>query len=114
MRVSNQWVTKSFLTVLNKNHTALSKLQVQISSGKQYSLASENPVSNALSMAYKTQISETSQYKKNISTTTTWLNSADSALTTAFWTGDLDEFERVLHKYERFALGEFERAQQCQ
>ncbi len=82
MRVSNQWVANSFLTVLNKNHTALSKLQVQISSGKQYSLASENPVSNALSMAYKTQISETSQYKKNISTTTTWLNSSDSALTT--------------------------------
>lgn len=82
MRVSNQWVAKSFLTVLNRNQTALSQLQVQISSGKQYNLASQEPVGNALAMAYKTQMSETSQYMKNMSTSETWLNNADSSLTT--------------------------------
>ncbi|HEY9071298.1 MAG TPA: flagellar hook-associated protein FlgL [Candidatus Ozemobacteraceae bacterium] len=82
MRISNQWVASNFLTVLNRNQTELSRLQLQVSSGKQYSKASENPVNNALAMYHKTEITEGSQYTKNIDRTKEWLDNTDTSLTT--------------------------------
>ncbi|MFZ2956816.1 MAG: flagellar hook-associated protein FlgL [Candidatus Ozemobacteraceae bacterium] len=82
MRITNTWVTNSFLRVLNKNQEELSKMQIKVSSGKQIILASENPVNNALTMQKKTELFEQSQYLSNISRTTEWLDSNDGAMTT--------------------------------
>jgi len=82
MRISNQLVASNFLQVLNRNQTELSRLQLQVSSGKQYSLASQSPVNNALAMYHKTEIAEGGQYTKNISRTEEWLDNTDSSLTT--------------------------------
>lgn len=80
MRISNQWIINSFNRAINKNMEGLSKAQIQISSGKQIQTPSENPVNNALSMQYKTAVTENDQYVKNISRTTEWLDNTDSAL----------------------------------
>jgi flagellin-like hook-associated protein FlgL len=80
-RISNQWVVNSFLRVLNRNHSDLSKLQVQVSSGKQIQTASDNPVNNALSMQFKTEVYEHNQYSKNISRVTEWLDNTDGVMT---------------------------------
>ncbi len=80
-RISNQWVVNSFLRVLNRNQEELSKSQIQISSGKQIARPSENPINNALSMAHRTQILEGTQFTKNISRVTEWLDNTDSMLT---------------------------------
>lgn len=82
MRISTQWVTNSFLRSINKNLEGLSKLQVQVSSGKQITRASENPVNNALSMQNKTELFEHTQYIKNIDRTTEWYDNTDSSLST--------------------------------
>ncbi|NLI78329.1 MAG: flagellar hook-associated protein FlgL [Candidatus Riflebacteria bacterium] len=81
MRISNQWVVNSFLRVLNRNQEELSKSQIQVSSGKQITRPSENPINNALSMAHRTQILEGTQYSKNISRVTEWLDNTDGMLT---------------------------------
>ncbi len=82
MRISNQWITNSFLRSINKNYSELSKTEIQISSGKQITTPSENPINNALAMQHKTEINANSQYIKNIERTTEWLNNTDGALTT--------------------------------
>lgn len=81
MRISNQWVVNSFLRVLNRNQEELSKSQIQVSSGKQIARPSENPINNALTMAHRTQILEGTQFTKNISRVTEWLDNTDSMLT---------------------------------
>lgn len=81
-RISTQWVTNSFLRSINKNVEGLSKLQVQVSSGKQITRASENPVNNALAMQNKTELFENTQYMKNIDRTTEWYDNTDTSMTT--------------------------------
>ncbi|HNV73008.1 MAG TPA: flagellar hook-associated protein FlgL, partial [Candidatus Ozemobacteraceae bacterium] len=56
--------------------------QLQISSGKNYLTPSQNVVGNALSMHYKTEIVEHTQYMSNASRSVDWLNQTDTALTT--------------------------------
>ena len=82
MRVTNQWIINSFVRSINKNHNELSKAQIQISSGKSYATASENPVNNALAMQHKTEIYEHTQYITNVSRTVEWLDQTDTAMTT--------------------------------
>lgn len=80
-RITNQWIINSFLRTINKNYTNLSKTQIQISSGKQIQLPSDNPVNSSLILARRTELFEGYQYIKNISRTTEWLDNTDSALT---------------------------------
>ena len=81
MRITNQWVYNSFVNQINRNNTSLSELQSKISSGNKYLRASENPVDNALTMEYSSEINENKQYVRNIEHTKDWYNTTDSAMT---------------------------------
>ncbi|MBR4570581.1 MAG: flagellar hook-associated protein FlgL [Candidatus Riflebacteria bacterium] len=81
MRITNQWVYNSFVNQINRNNTSLSELQSKISSGNKYLRASENPVDNALTMEYSSEINENKQYVRNIEHTKDWYNTTDSSLT---------------------------------
>ncbi len=82
MRVTNQYIVNSFINQINRNNSALSSMQIKVSSGKKYIKASENPVDNALAMQHKTEVFEGTQYKKNIEHTQDWYNNIDASLTT--------------------------------
>jgi len=62
MRVTNQWITNSFINQINRNNAGLSDMQIKVSSGKKYRKASESPVDNAIIMQDKTDIFEKNQY----------------------------------------------------
>ncbi len=81
MRITNQWVYNSFVNQINRNNTSLNELQSKISSGYKYQRASENPVDNALTMEYSSEIYENTQFIRNIDHSKDWYNMTDSSLT---------------------------------
>lgn len=82
MRITNQWITNSFINQVNRNNTDLSEMQIKISSGKKYIRASENPVDNALTMQGKTEVFENKQFIRNIDHVSDWYTNTDGAMTT--------------------------------
>ncbi|HNX76807.1 MAG TPA: flagellar hook-associated protein FlgL [Candidatus Rifleibacterium sp.] len=62
-------------------NSALNDIQVKISSGKKYIMASESPVDNALAMQNKVEINENTQFVRNINHVKDWYNNADGAMT---------------------------------
>ncbi len=82
MRVTNQFIYNSFLTQVNRNNSALNDIQVKISSGKKYIMASESPVDNALAMQNKVEINENTQFIRNINNVKDWYKNVDGSMTT--------------------------------
>ena len=80
MRITNQWVYNSFVNQINRNNTSLSELESKISSGNKYLRASENPVDNALTMEYSSEINENKQYVRNIEHTKDWYITVRAAI----------------------------------
>jgi flagellar hook-associated protein 3 len=82
MRVTNQYITNSFINQINRNNSSLSDMQIKVSSGKKILKPSEDPTANALSMLYKTEIVENKQYSANVDNAEQWYQNIDSSLTT--------------------------------
>ncbi len=82
MRITNQWIVNSFINQVNRNNSALSDMQIKVSSGKKYLRASESPVDNALTMQGKTEVFENKQFVRNIDHVNDWYNNTDGAMTT--------------------------------
>ena len=81
MRITNQWVYNSFVNQINRNNGNLNTLESKISSGSKYLRGSENPVDNALTMEYSSEINENNQYIRNIDHATDWYDNTDSMCT---------------------------------
>ena len=81
MRITNQWVYNSFVNQINRNNYNLNTLESKISSGNKYLRGSENPVDNALTMEYSSEINENNQYIRNIDHATDWYDNTDSMCT---------------------------------
>ena len=81
MRITNQWVYNSFVNQINRNNGNLNTLESKISSGSKYLRGSENPVDNALTMEYSSEINENNQYIRNIEHAEDWYDTTDSMCT---------------------------------
>ena len=81
MRITNQWVYNCFVNQINRNNTSLNELERKISSGNKYIRASENPVDNALTMEYSSEVYENTQFVRNIEHSKDWYNTTDTSLT---------------------------------
>ncbi|MGM0598725.1 MAG: flagellar hook-associated protein FlgL [Candidatus Rifleibacteriota bacterium] len=82
MRVTNQYITNSFINQINRNNSSLSDMQIKVSSGKKILKPSEDPTANALSMLYKTEIVENKQFSSNVDNAEQWYQNIDSSFTT--------------------------------
>lgn len=80
MRVTNTMMTNSFLRDIRGNLTTLSKLNSQLSSGKQFNRASESPIKAARSIQLRADINANEQYNANIKDTINYLDTTDTAL----------------------------------
>lgn len=80
MRVTNKMLSNSFLTDLSTNLQNMQKLQKQMTSGKEISKPSDDPAKVARAMQLTTDINANKQYNENISNTTNWLDTTDTAL----------------------------------
>ena len=80
MRITNQMMSKSFLSNLSKNQNYMKKINDQLTSGKEFSRPSDNPFKVARSMQLNRDIEANTQYNENIKDTTNWLDTTDTAL----------------------------------
>lgn len=81
MRVTQNLEQTQFLTAINQLESNLSTTQNQISSGKAFTTASQNPVAAGLVTGYNQALAQSQQYDTNSSSAQGSLNTEDSALT---------------------------------
>ena len=65
VRVTQNAVTTAMLAGLQSNKQQLSQLQLQLSSGRQLSKPSDDPVGTDQAMRYRTELSRAGQYQRN-------------------------------------------------
>lgn len=80
MRITNKYLTNSFLSDMKKNLNNLNKIQEQLSSTKNFSKPSDDPLNVQKSMQLNTSITANSQYGTNIKTALTWMDTTDTTL----------------------------------
>lgn len=80
MRITNQMMTNTFMTNINRNLGILDKYNTQGSSGKKIQNPSDDPIIATRSLKFRTMISETEQYYKNTEQAGSWLEATETAL----------------------------------
>ena len=80
MRITNQMMSKNFLSNLSRNQNYMKKINDQLTSGKEFSRPSDNPFKVARSMQLNRDIEANKQYNENIKDITNWLDTTDTAL----------------------------------
>jgi len=80
LRITNKVLVNGYLTDLNRNLENMSKLQEQMSSGKEVRRPSDDPFKVARTMELTEDISINERYSKNIDEGLGWLNSVESSM----------------------------------
>jgi flagellar hook-associated protein 3 FlgL len=80
MRITNNTLTGNYLRNLNRNLKQMQKYQNQLSSGKEVSKPSDNPMLVSRIMNLDNSIRENEQFKKNIDDSLGWAKTADGSL----------------------------------
>lgn len=83
MRITNRVLSEGFLRNLTNNLNQMQKYQNQLSSGKEVSTPSDNPLLVAKIMSMSNNILQNEQYNTNISDTLGWVKTQDTALADA-------------------------------
>ncbi len=80
MRVTNKMLSNNFLADMRTNLENINTIQQQNTSGKKFRKPSDDPFAVARSMQLHTDINTNKQYGKNITDTSNWLDTTDTAL----------------------------------
>lgn len=80
MRITNKTLTSNYLRNLNRNLAQMQKYHNQLSSGKEVSKPSDNPMLVSKIMSLKDNIAANEQYNTNISDSLGWTQTQDTAL----------------------------------
>jgi flagellar hook-associated protein 3 FlgL len=80
MRVTNNTLTGNYLRNLSRNLEKMQTYQNQLSTGKEVSKPSDNPMLVSKIMNLDTTIKENEQYKSSIASAMDWANTADGAM----------------------------------
>lgn len=83
MRITNKMMVTNFKTRLTQNMASLDGHYKKLSSGKNISLPSDNPVSTSRVMSVKNSRERLEQYLKNIDDGLDWMNATESAFARA-------------------------------
>lgn len=79
MRITNNTLTGNYLRNLNRNLEQMQKYQNQLSSGKEVSKPSDNPMLVSRIMGLDSNVRANEQYERNINDTLGWADTADGA-----------------------------------
>jgi len=80
MRVTQLMSSSAMLRDLNDGLSRLSRLQDQLSSGKQISRPSDDPYGTSRALALRGELGGLDQFQRNVDDGTAWLNTSDTAL----------------------------------
>lgn len=81
MRITMQSIHYNILTNLNKITTDMNRINTQISSGKQMSTISDNPVNLVTALGLRSNLTQISSYQDNLSFGNKSITAAENALT---------------------------------
>ena len=79
-RITSSMLASNYLRNMNLNLANMKTLQNQLASGKEIQKASDDPYTASRSMQLNTEISCNTQYNTNITDTSNWLSTTDTAL----------------------------------
>lgn len=94
LRVTQSMMHLQLSRNLNRNLAQMEQLQQQTTTGRKINKASDDPVGITYSLRYRTELSATLQYQKNVDSALSWLDFNDTVLGQA---GD------VLHRIKELA-----------
>jgi flagellar hook-associated protein 3 FlgL len=80
VRVTQSMLANNMLKHLSASYANLGKYQEQLSTGKKINRPSDDPVVAMKGMAYRTNLTEIEQFKRNFSEAYNWLENSDAAL----------------------------------
>lgn len=80
MRVTTLMSSRATLRDLNDGFARLTRLQGQLSSGKQITRPSDDPYGASRALALRGELGGLDQYQRNVDDGTGWLNTSDTAL----------------------------------
>lgn len=80
MRITNSMMVDNFLKNLNKNEKTLRKYSDQMSSGKNITRISDDPVSVLKTLRVRGQLSRINQYQDNVTEARGWVEQTESTL----------------------------------
>ena len=80
MRITNNMVMEQYTRELNSNISSVSEDSEEISAGRSFLNASDNPVSASETLSASTQLNTVKQYQSNITTEQNWMSETDSAV----------------------------------
>jgi len=81
MRITNAMTTNKMLLNLNRNANLVDNLYNQQISGKKIQLASDNPIIASRALKFRTNISETAQYARNVAQGLSWMQISEQGFT---------------------------------
>ncbi|QTL49445.1 flagellar hook-associated protein FlgL [Priestia aryabhattai] len=80
MRVTQGMLAVNSLKQISNSYNKLKTLQNQLSTGKKITRPSDDPVVATKGMAYRSNLSEVNQYKRNLTEAQSWFDSSESGL----------------------------------
>lgn len=80
MRVTNSMLVNTFKRNLTNNLREMDRVQEHLSSGKRINRPSDDPVGITFSLRFRSNLTETEQYQKNVSDALSWMETTDMAL----------------------------------
>ncbi|NUK29771.1 flagellar hook-associated protein FlgL [Parageobacillus sp. VR-IP] len=95
MRVTQGMLAENMLRNLSTSYARLGKYQDQLSTGKKINRPSDDPVVAMKGMAYRTNLTEVEQFKRNFSEAYNWIENSDAAL---------DEATQVLQRIRELVV----------
>lgn len=78
MRVTNQMMSNRLLTNINRNLGLLDKYNTQGTTGKKIQVPSDDPIIASRALKFRTMLSETEQYSKNASQSSSWVDATEA------------------------------------
>ncbi|MGE5472841.1 MAG: flagellar hook-associated protein FlgL [Ignavibacteriales bacterium] len=80
MRITNNMLVNNMMYNMGNNLGRLDKIQQQLATGKKISSASDDPIVASRALKLRTDVSEITQYNKNVKDASSWLDVTESTV----------------------------------
>ncbi len=79
MRITNNMITNSMMLNLNKSARLTNNYYTQLATSKRFQQPSEDPISASRALRFRTNVSNTEQYQRNVASADAWMDITDNA-----------------------------------
>lgn len=79
MRITNTMMTNNLINSINRNLTNVNDYYRQMSTGKKIAMPSDNPIVASRALKFRTIVSETEQYSKNVEQANSWMEITETS-----------------------------------